>query len=137
MFPSEAMGLVPVRPEQFKIKKKSKGWIGVDFDGTLVTYDHWRGADHVGEPIPKIINLVKNLLSAGNEVRIFTARVWHDGTEARMTEAKLAEETIVEWGLKIFGVRFTVTCVKDYNMVMLYDDRCRQVETNTGRLINP
>jgi len=24
-------------------------WIGVDLDGTLATYDMWRGLDHIGE----------------------------------------------------------------------------------------
>ena len=25
-----------------------KGWIGVDLDGTLAQYDHWRGIEHIG-----------------------------------------------------------------------------------------
>jgi hypothetical protein len=25
--------------------------------------------------------------------------------------------------------------MKDFGMILLYDDRCRQVETNTGRII--
>lgn len=28
------------------------GWIGVDLDGTLAIYDVWRGANHIGEPVP-------------------------------------------------------------------------------------
>ncbi len=31
----------------------NSGWIGVDFDGTLATYDGWKGPSVLGEPIPK------------------------------------------------------------------------------------
>ena len=28
------------------------GWIGVDLDGTLATYEEWRGLEHIGDPVP-------------------------------------------------------------------------------------
>jgi hypothetical protein len=53
----------------------NQGWIGVDLDGTLAYYDHWRGAEHIGEPIPAMLERVKRWLADGKDVRIFTARV--------------------------------------------------------------
>ena len=52
-----------------------KGYIAVDLDGTLAFYDHWRGVEHVGEPIPAMVQRVRQWLSEGKDVRIFTARV--------------------------------------------------------------
>ena len=34
--------------------------IAVDLDGTLAYYDKFRGKDHIGKPIPKMIERVKN-----------------------------------------------------------------------------
>jgi hypothetical protein len=54
----------------------SNGWIGVDLDGTLAHYDGWKGADHIGAPIPAMVERVKGWLTEGKTVRIFTARVY-------------------------------------------------------------
>ncbi len=59
------------------------GWIGVDLDGTLAQYDGWKGPDNIGDPIPLMVGRVKEWLEAGHEVRVFTARVSHDGTAHR------------------------------------------------------
>lgn len=32
------------------------GWIGVDLDGTLAHYDHWRGETHIGPPIAPMVD---------------------------------------------------------------------------------
>jgi len=40
----------------------SKGWVGVDLDGTLAHYDGWKGADHIGEPGPRESPTVPNRL---------------------------------------------------------------------------
>ena len=104
---------------------RSSGWIGVDLDGTLAYYDKFRGIDHIGEPILKMLNFVKKLLSKGHTVKIFTAR-------AKYSEAI---PYIQEW-LKENGIPdLEITNVKDFAMWMLLDDRCVQVEKNTGRLI--
>jgi hypothetical protein len=113
----------------------TQGWIGIDLDGTLAVYDGWKGAQHIGEPIPAMVERVKQWLSEGLAVRIFTARVWHDGNPERHLEAKIAEEAIHDWCVKVFGHALPITCTKDYGMIVLYDDRCVQVEANTGRLI--
>lgn len=111
------------------------GWIGVDFDGTLATYDGWRSAAHVGEPIPLMVQKVKDWLEAGYHVKIFTARISHDGTPARQRDAAHALLAIQDWCLKHIGQILPVTNEKDYGMIVLYDDRCRQVQDNTGIVI--
>jgi hypothetical protein len=52
-----------------------QGWIGTDFDGTLCTYDGWRGELIFGQPVPAHVERVRAWLAAGQEVRIVTARV--------------------------------------------------------------
>lgn len=107
----------------------SNGWIGVDLDGTLAMYDHWRGRSHVGEPIEAMVKRVKAWLKDGQEVRIFTARV------ALAEQREACRMAIDDWCLKVFGLKLPVTHEKDFGMVALYDDRCIQVEHNTGRLL--
>lgn len=112
-----------------------QGWIGVDLDGTLAHYDGWRGADDIGAPIPAMLERVKRWLADGREVRIFTARVSHDGTPGRMMEAELARWAIINWCKEHLGQMLPVTNIKDYAMVELWDDRAVQVEANTGRAL--
>jgi len=108
------------------------GWIGVDLDGTLAVYDGWKGPEHVGEPVPAMVERVKAWIEEGQEVRIFTARVSHDGTPQRVADAKYARSAVVRWCLKHLGRELPVTNIKDYAMVLLWDDRCIQVVPNTG-----
>jgi hypothetical protein len=98
------------------------GWIGVDLDGTLAFYDRWRGAGHIGDPIPAMLARVKGWLAAGREVRIFTAR------------ASVPEEmpSIEEWCRKHLGVVLQITNVKDFGCVEIWDDRAVRVLANTG-----
>lgn len=105
----------------------SDGWYGVDLDGTLAHYDHWRGGQHIGEPIAPMVERVRGWIEQGRDVRIFTARVY--APEAGTVEA------IQAWTHKHLGTTLPVTCVKDFHMIRLYDDRAVQVELNTGRLI--
>ena len=121
------------------------GWIGVDLDGTLAFYDHWRGAGHIGEPIPAMVQRVKQWLAEGKTVKIFTARVWAptfnpsspDDEQAeqvrRIQEALTARSAIEAWCEKHIGQVLEVTNVKDYGMLTLYDDRAVQVIANTGQ----
>lgn len=113
----------------------SQGWIGVDFDRTLVFYDRWRGAGHVGTPILPMMNRVKIWLADGKDVRIFTARVYSDGTPERVKETYRARMAIEAFCLEHFGKILPVTCQKDFDCVSIYDDRAVQVEPNTGILI--
>ncbi len=110
----------------------SSGWIGVDLDGTLAHYDGWRGAGHIGEPVPQMLARVRRWLDEGRDVRIFTARVSHDGTRARMIESQHAMIRIIDWCEQHLGRALPVTCSKDYGMVELWDDRAVQVRSNWG-----
>ena len=103
------------------------GWIGVDLDGTLAEYDRWRGPDHIGNPIPAMVARVKDWLRTGHEVRIFTARVWNEPEDHPVTNQ------IQHWCLRHIGAMLPVTCMKDYGMIELWDDRAVQVIPNTGQ----
>ena len=109
------------------------GWIGVDLDGTLAYYDEWRGKDHIGEPIPQMIERVKQWLADGADVRIFTARV--SGIREGVAPAD-TRKYIEDWCEKHIGQKLPVTCQKDFGMIELWDDRCVQVEQNTGKRID-
>ena len=108
------------------------GWIGVDLDGTLAHYDGWKGASHIGDPVQSMLERVKAWLAEGRDVRIFTARVSHDNTASRMLDAQQAMIDILQWCDLHLGRRLPVTCIKDYGMVELWDDRAVQVRANTG-----
>jgi hypothetical protein len=103
------------------------GWIGVDLDGTLAEYTEWKGARHIGEPIPLMLARVRKWLGEGKEVKIFTARVSMNNPE-RMKSIS----AIYDWCIKHIGRPLEVTAEKDYGMIELWDDRCKQVLTNTG-----
>jgi len=127
-----------------------RGWIGVDLDATLAHYDHWRGIDHIGKPIPAMVERVQGWIAQGINVRIMTARVYPlpvthtcDGinlNSANLTdrekEAYKAAHFIFLWCEEHIGDRLPVTCQKDLSMVSLWDDRAVQVEPNTGRRID-
>jgi hypothetical protein len=103
----------------------TKSWIGVDLDGTLAYYDRLSTYDEVGEPVPVMMALVKKMLNNGVRVKIFTARV-QDPDQLPIIRKWLKQNDLPE---------LEITNIKDYNMLRLYDDRCIQVERNTGRLI--
>ena len=99
------------------------GWIGVDLDGTLAYYDGWKGPDHIGDPIPAMLERVKAWTAKGREVRIFTARACVPDQVA----------PVQAW-LEKHGIGgLAVTNVKDFGMIELWDDRCVRVLPNLGR----
>lgn len=110
-----------------------RGWVGVDFDGTLATYQGWNGG-RAGQPIPEMVERIKAWLEVGQEVRIVTARVGEQ-PEAGFADAQRA--MIEAWCVEHIGTKLAVTAAKDFSMVALYDDRCVRVEPNTGRLMGP
>lgn len=120
-------------------------WIGVDLDGTLAMYEGWKGPTHIGEPIPRMITRMLEWKRKNQEVRIFTARCfplmyvqanyspdWYPATYDQ-TIAKQAVEAIRAWCKENLGQYYAITCIKDYSMWQLWDDRAVQVEQNTGR----
>lgn len=104
-----------------------RGWIGVDLDGTLAHYDKWRGENHIGEPIPVMVNRIKAWIASGETVKIFTARV--GGHHYNHGAASLIRDWLAEIGLP----RLDVTATKDFQMTELWDDRAVTVIPNTGK----
>lgn len=130
------------------------GWIGVDFDGTLAHYGTWVDAAHCGHPIQPMVDRVQAWLKEGRQVRVFTARVFpitevitgypalnfvpaehRNSLPYRYRDAVEAAHAIQAWCRQYIGVMLPITCVKDYAMIELYDDRCVQVRPNTGELV--
>ena len=101
------------------------GWIGVDLDGTLAEYHGWVGADHIGKPVPLMMKRVKLWLMNGVKVKIFTARA---GIQEQISPIK-------KWLLENGLPELEITNVKDFGMIELWDDRCRQVILNTGEVV--
>lgn len=106
------------------------GWIGVDLDGTLAEYSHWRGNGHIGPPVPRMIQRVKSWLAEGRDVRVFTARV---GPQGSPNDIARARKEITAWCLEHIGKILPITAIKDFTMAELWDDRCVQVMQNTGQ----
>jgi hypothetical protein len=109
----------------------SRGWIGVDLDGVLAHYLIWEEDGGIGRPVPAMVDRVKEWLAAGEDVRIFTARV----TVEDITENVRQRKLINDWCFTHLGKMLPITATKDMRMRVLYDDRCVQVVSNTGQLL--
>lgn len=120
---------IPYKSDKLKddaIKDKAiEEWIGIDLDGTLAFYDEWRGIEHIGKPILEMVEFVKDLVSQKKNIKIFTARASNVKTIP----------FIHKWLKENDLPKFEVTNVKDFGMIMLYDDRCTQVVTNSGVIV--
>lgn len=107
--------------------KKKFGWIGVDLDGTLCKIGNWKGKTYINDPIPLMLNRVKQWLNNGRTVKIFTARVSNPKNKDEVTTA------IQDW-LEKYGLpRLDVTNCKDFSMTELWDDKAVQVIVDTGK----
>jgi hypothetical protein len=113
-----------------------RGWIGVDLDRTLAYYDNWEGPLHIGAPIPLMLNRVKAWLADGVDVRIFTARVSTDGSNARNFEVQQCRAAIDDWCIVHLGRKLPITCSKDYDTLEIWDDRAVQVVPNLGERVD-
>lgn len=131
---------------------KEGGWIGVDLDGTMFTYDTWVGWNVFGSPIKPMIDRVKAWLAANVEVRIVTARVGlpveYNGrvipngfarSICRVTGERFSDRMMVRAIQDLLErndlPRLPVQCYKDVNMIEFWDDRAIQVIPNTGRTL--
>lgn len=106
-----------------------RGWIGVDLDGTLSRWEPDQGwkPGLIGDPVPAMVERVQAWVAEGWEVKVFTARLSAGGPVASRETA-----AIQAWTLEHVGREPEATCVKDYRMVELWDDRAVGVEFNTG-----
>lgn len=136
--------------KQQQFKPAAGKWVGVDFDRTLVTDYPGSKLDEIGQPVTAMVERVRRLLAAGVEVRIFTARVSHPFVEfvgempdkaqaeaamLRYHDAMKQKAAIEKWCQFWLKAKLKVTCVKDHNMVELWDDRAVQVAENLGVLM--
>jgi hypothetical protein len=104
----------------------SKGWHGVDLDGTIAYHKEWKGPEHIGKPINgEALAKVKEWLKKGEKVKIFSARA---------KEPK-AIKPIEDFCMKVFGQKLEITDRKDENMIDMLDDRAFHVEENTGKIL--
>jgi len=125
-----------------------QGWIAIDLDGTLAEYNGWISEEHIGQPIPAMVERVQAWLAQGQDVRIFTARV-NDTLPLKavapfdtkqpatvwVRRDQRVRAIIETWCVAHIGQVLPITNCKDYAMLELWDDRAVQVEANTGRLI--
>ena len=120
----------------------NKGWIGVDLDGTLAHYEGWNNGE-IGSPIPAMVERVKKWLEEDKEVRIVTARVsplveidgnypYANASNELIESARAQGFAIQEWCLTHIGQVLQITCIKDFNMIELWDDRVVRVRINEG-----
>jgi hypothetical protein len=111
-------------------------WIGVDLDGTLAYMGEGTFDGSVGEPIKPMVEFVKDLIARGRTVKIFTARVApsskHNGDGTTSVDEQIS--IIKDWCLKHIGQELEVTCIKDYGMSVLFDDKAVSVAFNTGAI---
>lgn len=107
-------------------------WIGFDFDGTLAEYDGWKGVEHIGKPIERMVLVARLLNWMGRKIKILTARVAprKDGDGGDK-----ARKYVEEWCEKNLGFVPEITHEKDASMVALFDDRVVAVEQNTGKIL--
>lgn len=102
--------------------------VAIDLDGTLAEYDGWKGVEHIGKPIPVMMEVVKLMIGMGYDVEIFTARVSSNSDE----EATEAEYYIHKW-LRENGLpHLEVTAIKKKKFDEFWDDRAVHVTRNAG-----
>jgi hypothetical protein len=112
--------------------KRDSDWYGFDLDGTLAVSIEGEHYDHteIGEPVPKMIELIKKYIDEGKTVKIFTARY------ARRFECPEVLHAIENWCLKHIGKILEITNEKTPGLREVFDDRAISVQRNTGNTIN-
>jgi hypothetical protein len=92
-----------------------------------------QAAEDIGVPVYRMVKQVKKWLAQGHDVRIFTARV--NPYPCRI-EATRSRRAIEAWSERDLGQVLPITYEKDWDMASLFDNRARQVEHNTGRVLD-
>ena len=107
-------------------------WVGFDLDGTLAKYDGWKGIEHIGEPVERMVLIAKLLHWLGKKIKIMTARV---APRTGKDDSEKARGYVEKWCEKNLGFVPDITYVKDASMVALFDDRAVAVQPNTGKVL--
>jgi hypothetical protein len=102
--------------------------VAFDLDGTLATYDGWKGATEVGEPNHQIVELAKYFHANGVSVAVLTARASHP--RYGWAEAQVLEK----WLTEHLGFTPEITAVKSYKFKAIFDDRAVSVRKNGDEL---
>lgn len=146
-----------VIPERVLQLAKTGGWIGVDFDGTMFTFegDTWVRWNVFGEPIKPMIDRVLLWCAAGVPVRIVTARIGlpinvrNDLDDLYMSlrrtnrcvvSGELYSDAMMQEAIQdhmtLYGLPvLPVQCYKGGKMIEFWDDRAIQMIPNTGRTL--
>lgn len=107
-------------PKQY-VPLVPSGWLGVELDGVLAQTVSGQPVSQIGEPVPVMLNRVRQWLMVGIDVRLFTNRA---GDPAQLP-------IIQDW-LSAHGLPLPVTSGKDFQMSVFYDARAVHVMHNTG-----
>ena len=115
-------------------KQLPPGWVGTDLDGTLAEYTEYKGWQHIGKPIPGVLNFIKKLRAAGIPVKIFTARCSSESRDVDGLTFEQVEKVIQDWTEEHLGERLPVTAEKGCSMICFLDDSAVQIDKNKGTL---
>jgi len=118
-------------------------WIAVDLDATLAKYDGWKGPNHIGDPIPLMVQRVIQWKKKGTCVKIMTARACSTNPN-RESNLKTIEDwlelhvypELKHWDDSSDWYKIPITSEKDFDMIELWDDRAVQVKPNTGKRVD-
>jgi hypothetical protein len=112
-------------------------WIGVDFDGTIAYTIHNRTSPYeLGEPIPAMVNRVKDWIAKGYTVKLLTARMNLKSSTGAERDIEKMRQLLEDWCVEHIGVKLECTNSKDGWMETLWDDRAVQVTKDTGMPIS-
>lgn len=111
-----------------------KRWIGVDFDGTLAFDPPDRKDPYtLGQPIPAMVNRVRDWICKGYTVKILTARMnKFSHTSPKPRNLEYMRMVLRDWTEIHIGRALEATCEKDGMMEVLWDDRAVRVVRDTG-----
>jgi GNAT superfamily N-acetyltransferase/RNA:NAD 2'-phosphotransferase (TPT1/KptA family) len=103
-------------------------WVGVDLDATLAQELSEFNPLIIGQPIPAMVDKVKNLIKSGKTVKVFTARLADEELREKI------QMLIAAWTKRHIGVALDSTNEKDPGLELILDDKAQGVVPNTGEL---
>lgn len=101
--------------------------IAIDLDGTLAEYHGWKGDEHIGDPIPSMVEKLISAYAEGKEIWIFSARF---DTPERI---EIAEKWLTYHDL--MDMVSGCTNIKMRFFKEIWDDRAKQVIPNNGQFL--
>ncbi len=105
--------------------------IAVDLDGTLAVAGPWQGLEHIGAPVPKMVERVKGWLECGCVVVVFTSRL------STPLDREFIVGPIERWCKRNIGEILPVTNIKTFDIDEFWDDRAVSVVKNNGEISFP